>query len=185
MKIRQGFVSNSSSSSFVCDISGRVESGWDMSMSDAGMYECVNCHTIDEDYVKEVVEELAARGIAACVAALPEHVADTLQEEYDKAMASRICEGDCKSCNDPMDDQDMYDLLIDLIDEDRCSLPADVCPICSLRYIENADMLRYLLKSMDRTYASVHAEIRETYRQYPTGFYGYIRDVSLKTKIDN
>ena len=34
MKIRSGFVSNSSASSFVCDICGEIEAGWD------GEYDC-------------------------------------------------------------------------------------------------------------------------------------------------
>ena len=45
MKIRQGFVSNSSSTSFLCEVCGEVESGMDMSLDDAGMYECTNGHT--------------------------------------------------------------------------------------------------------------------------------------------
>jgi hypothetical protein len=51
MKIRLGFVSNSSSSSFICDVSGHVEAGMDLSMSDAEMVECVNNHTFMEEYI--------------------------------------------------------------------------------------------------------------------------------------
>jgi len=51
MKIRKGFVSNSSSSSFVCDVTGGIECGWDMSAEEAGMYECENGHTFYEDYL--------------------------------------------------------------------------------------------------------------------------------------
>ena len=51
MKIRQAFVSNSSSSSFICDISGDVESGWDMGIDEAGMYQCENGHTFLREYV--------------------------------------------------------------------------------------------------------------------------------------
>lgn len=39
MKVRLGFVSNSSSSSYTCDISGQTESGWDSGLSDVGMVE--------------------------------------------------------------------------------------------------------------------------------------------------
>ena len=42
MKIRNGFVSNSSSSSFICEVCGQDASGYDMSLSDAEMYECIN-----------------------------------------------------------------------------------------------------------------------------------------------
>lgn len=45
MKIRTGFVSNSSTSSFICEVCGNVEAGMDISLSEAGMVECINGHT--------------------------------------------------------------------------------------------------------------------------------------------
>lgn len=47
MKIRRGFVSNSSSSSFICDLTGHVESGMDYSLTDCVMVECVHGHTFE------------------------------------------------------------------------------------------------------------------------------------------
>ena len=52
MKIRKGFVSNSSSSSFTCDVCGQTEGGMDLSLSDCDMCECENGHTILEDYLE-------------------------------------------------------------------------------------------------------------------------------------
>jgi hypothetical protein len=44
MKIRKGFVSNSSSSSFICEVCGNVESGYDASAEDCGFYVCEKGH---------------------------------------------------------------------------------------------------------------------------------------------
>lgn len=69
MKFRKDFVTNSSSSSFVCDICGNVESGWDMSLQEAEMVECVNGHTICQDEMlsapREVMLRLIQMGIMA------------------------------------------------------------------------------------------------------------------------
>jgi hypothetical protein len=43
MKIRAGFVSNSSSSSFICELTGRVEEGYDLGLEDANMVVCGGC----------------------------------------------------------------------------------------------------------------------------------------------
>lgn len=51
MKIRSGFVSNSSSSSFICDVTGRMESGYDATADDCGMYQCENDHTFSKRYL--------------------------------------------------------------------------------------------------------------------------------------
>ena len=53
MKVRKGFVSNSSSSSFVCDLSGEVFEGYDAGLNEFGCVSCENGHTfIYEGYPK-------------------------------------------------------------------------------------------------------------------------------------
>jgi hypothetical protein len=59
MKIRKGFVSNSSSSSFICDITGGTESGWDACLSDVEMCECENGHTFFTDGYPEIEKLLS------------------------------------------------------------------------------------------------------------------------------
>jgi len=51
MKIRNGFVSNSSSSSFICDICEENVSGMDVCLSEAEMSECQNGHTICDSHI--------------------------------------------------------------------------------------------------------------------------------------
>lgn len=54
MKIRNGFVSNSSSSSFTCEICGRVETGYDANASEFEFVECENNHLFcDEELIGE------------------------------------------------------------------------------------------------------------------------------------
>lgn len=48
MKIRKGFVTNSSSSSYICSVCGTLEGGYDCCLSDIGMKECINGHTFCE-----------------------------------------------------------------------------------------------------------------------------------------
>lgn len=45
MKIRTNFVSNSSSSSFICDVCGEKVEGFDLSLCNAEMYRCIYGHT--------------------------------------------------------------------------------------------------------------------------------------------
>lgn len=50
MKIRSGFVSNSSSSSYTCLVCGSTESGYDVSLSDLEMFECENEHLVCQSH---------------------------------------------------------------------------------------------------------------------------------------
>jgi len=53
MKIRNGFVSNSSSSSFVCEVCGDHQEGMDLGLSDCDFYECENYHVLCGDCLFE------------------------------------------------------------------------------------------------------------------------------------
>lgn len=57
MKIRSGFVSNSSTSSFICEVSGRIEAGQDLCLSDAEMFECTKGHTVGTSYKLKVSDD--------------------------------------------------------------------------------------------------------------------------------
>lgn len=51
MRVRTRMVSNSSSSSFCCQVCGTTESGWDASPKDFGMVECQAGHIICESHI--------------------------------------------------------------------------------------------------------------------------------------
>ena len=54
MKTRLSLVSNSSTSSFICDVCGAVESGQDACLSDVGMIRCENGHDFQKKGYAEV-----------------------------------------------------------------------------------------------------------------------------------
>lgn len=56
MKIRTGFVSNSSSSSFICEVSGGSEGGYDVGLGDVDMCECENGHIFYQSYMIESID---------------------------------------------------------------------------------------------------------------------------------
>ena len=58
MKFRKGFVTNSSSSSFICQVCGNVESGYDMSYYEAGYVQCENGHEFCVDHLINVPDNM-------------------------------------------------------------------------------------------------------------------------------
>ncbi len=60
MKVRKGFISNSSSTSFICDVCAETVGGWDMGLEEADMFECENGHTFCREHTvggRESLEE--------------------------------------------------------------------------------------------------------------------------------
>lgn len=57
MKIRKGFVSNSSSSSFICDVTGKIYSGYDACLSDFDLCSCENDHIFPKDLLPKNVDK--------------------------------------------------------------------------------------------------------------------------------
>ena len=54
MKIRNGFVSNSSSSSFICDVCGGSDEGWDLAFEDSHMFECEFHHIVCKSHALKI-----------------------------------------------------------------------------------------------------------------------------------
>lgn len=127
MKIRRDFVTNSSSSSYVCEICGNSEFGFDLSISDCDMCECENGHIFCREHMRNA----------------------TRKEMIDLLLSTGFY-------NDVTDDNDIYytkeelekytdEELFEIINYDcYYSLPECFCPICSFEEISRIDLANYL-----------------------------------------
>lgn len=135
MKIRAGFVSNSSSSSFMCDICRCTESGWDACLSDVEMVECGSC------------------GITLCERHMLPLEGETLRA-FLVENAEYIDDGDVEKVKDnirnaPVEDLEGYYDEYKNDDHDwRYGIAAVECPHCMLHELLEEDMLAYLIKKM-------------------------------------
>jgi hypothetical protein len=146
MKKRSGFVSNSSSSSFICDVSGGVESGWDLCLSDSEMAECENGHTFYTHYAsfdEEIKNKIIKR---------------VTSEEYKGYYSDEDAVGIIKEA-DSLDD--LFEL-----DDMRYSLFKECCPICSMHNVSSDDRAAYALTLLDMSAKELTKKIKETFDSY-------------------
>ena len=149
MKFRKDFVTNSSSSSFVCEICGRTESGYDMIASDAEMYECVNGHTFCMDEALPLDREDFFKYIDKLFKAnekyLDEKEMKRLKHEYEG------CKHDT--------DEDLIDFANHSLD--MYEVPECMCPICQFIEYSQDDMARYLRKKYEISREEVFEEVKK------------------------
>lgn len=152
MKFRRDFVTNSSSSSYVCEICGRSESGWDLGLTDAEMVECVNGHVICEDEILTPPRESLIKKI------LGWEYKDYEWTEAELAEKS---------------DEELLSIFINL-DDARYSMVEECCPICQFIEYSNGDLAKYLEKkyavSRDEVFALVKAVNKRRKKLYDSEY---------------
>lgn len=157
-KYRMGFVSNSSSSSFVCDLTGHVESGYDMPLSDSGMFECVNGHTVLED-LKLNPDFVLEEAITAFV--------DYYNKEWRK---NHITDEEvaAKCAEDKVDSWDSFFEVVQEWDDEygghySACYPKEFCPICMMQDLPVKEIHAYMMKKMKLAHDDIVKEIREKF----------------------
>lgn len=143
MKFRKDFVTNSSSSSFVCDICGNVESGWDMSLREAEMVECVNGHTICQDEMltppREVMIRLIREEMESSWSDMEYLTDEELQAKTDDKLEELM-----------MEREDGY-----------YSVPEECCPICQFIEYSNVDLAKFLEREYKVSRDEVFARVKQ------------------------
>ena len=179
MKYRIGFVTNSSSSSFICCYCGSVYTGWDMSLSEAEMLECVNGHLLCEYHLgEELTVEKKKKIIQQKLEESIKHY--TVQSENDdyafKDWAKEELETSKKSLEKIKEADVDEDIIIDLFEEldIRHDLPDEYCPICTFEILNEEDALNYLMKKYEMKMKDLQREVKNKFASYKD-FNEYLR----------
>ena len=169
MKVRLGFVSNSSSSSFMCDLSYQTEGGYDCSPSDVGMVSCENGHTFMEEFklgdgdfdLKETVVQFVA-----------DNDENKWSEKVTVEEAMQVMNDEGVTTLD-----EFIEVVKDNWDEDYGSdgCPAAQCPICMMHDLPPHEMFAYLIKKMGKSRQTVVSEIRAEFGGDISKFASYIK----------
>ena len=137
MKIRTDFVTNSSSSSYVCEICGRSESGWDIGLRDCEMMECVNGHVFCCDEALELPSK-------------KEMIKAILENEWNEKRRYSYYTGTYETITyteEQLNDYEDETLFFDFYNEEgHYNVPECVCPICQFIEYSEYDLSAYLLK---------------------------------------
>jgi hypothetical protein len=149
MKIRHGFVSNSSSSSFICDICGANAHGFDMTLEDVYMVECKKRHTFCNKHLLNITTEKVKNIIIDKLKEIEDDLEYTIEE---------LIKMPINEFNTFIKD-DIYNF--EAI-EFHYFIPEELCPICQMEAFMNRDLVNYLRK----TNPSVLEDIKNTFKDY-------------------
>ena len=139
MKFRKDFVTNSSSSSYVCEICGRSDGGFDVSLRECEMVECENGHTICQDEMLDVSREKLLK---------------YFEQEFDYATFEE---------NKNSSDEVLIEMLLDrdTLSDFVYNIPECFCPICQFIEYSEYDLSAYLLKEYGVSRDEVFAEVKQ------------------------
>ena len=162
MKFRKDFVTNSSSSSFVCEICGHEESGFDLSLSECDMFECENGHVLCLEHMLDPTRE--------------EKINEILKNDY---WNPETREYDIKYTREELEDMDDDKLFDTLLGSEKFyEVPECFCPICQFEEYSSYDMASYLLAqykvSKDDAFAEIKKQNKRRRKLYDYEYIAYV-----------
>lgn len=152
MKIRKGFVSNSSTSSFVCEICGESVAAHDScSYSDIGFTECINGHLFCEEHLEDCDIETFKKEMI-------QYISEVNKEYLERNNDSDIL--DVAELEELNDTNSIKNLMIEYGYEYADGVPNSCCPICLFKASSMKDISKYLFKNYGVSRDTVFEEIK-------------------------
>ena len=181
MKIRNGFVTNSSSSSFVCEVCGAIKSGYEMSLEEAGMLECDHGHIFCKNEMRIPAREELVIFFEIIAKDEPEYLGSDYQLFIDPEKMDMVEIPEYLASVMGVDDIKEYASKI----TDWFRLPEYFCPICSFERYMDYDLRRFLKKE----YKVSESEVKKHMKHYfperkDISDLEYITYVCLKHDLD-
>lgn len=149
MKIRTGFVSNSSSSSYVCDVSGEAFEVYDGCFWDAGLAQCTKGHIFRKEFLVEWERPYPS----------PEEMLQILDEKIDSKR-------ECANLRSLTIDQLKERFLVETEGYPTNQCHVNECPVCTMTYIKSTELVDYLLKQTKQTREEILMSIRRRFSDY-------------------
>ncbi len=138
MKVRHGFVSNSSTSSFLCGVCGNIEAERDMRISEAGMIQCKNDHIFCEGHSEKKFDDLSNDEKRQMLLNDPDYADRLIGENFDELY------------------EEWYGEVV-------YECPVAMCPLCQLKEVPNDLLLSYLLRAVGSTKQQIVQQIKDKY----------------------
>lgn len=174
MKIRSCFVSNSSSSSFICDICNYTDCGYDISLEDVGMVECEYGHVMCKDHLFEqkiptfsMIEKILRDKVSE-INHNKYFTKDECIEKSNRIFSIieefRVASSDEDKYKDIFKkyEQEIIEYIINRYNE----ISSVFCPICNLDHIKNNDLIKYLIQKYSIDKNIIINEIKEKFENY-------------------
>lgn len=148
MKIRMGHVSNSSSSSFTCDICKRTESGRDMGLEELDMARCENGHTFCREHSDmPELDDLPWK----------ERLWLSIKLAWNEDTKAKL--RSIKTEEEFDESQYWVDMRYDAI----YNVPAKWCPLCQFKDLSDRDLAKWLIKTANMSRSELVDVIRRRY----------------------
>jgi len=136
MKLRTMFVSNSSSSSFVCDICNETFNGYDGDYGDIKEVTCEGGHSFCDEHISE--------------------------KDIERYIKNRLEASDIgKDEKEMLEEAKEENSLETMMDYYSYELPFELCPICNFKIISDLDLVDYLIKTTGISKIEVFDEIKK------------------------